>query len=63
MRLKKLVEDLKPIAKKFTIDNVDHIRKESMKPFNSCFLNLFNQAIFSKNPFFKKKKNIVFVTG
>ncbi|MFL0267939.1 DUF2971 domain-containing protein [Candidatus Clostridium radicumherbarum] len=51
-----LIKDLKPIAKKYTIDCVDKIRQESMKPFNSCFLKLFNKAIFIKNPFFKEEK-------
>jgi len=51
-----LIEDLKPIAKTFIIDNVDDIRQQSMKPFNKCFLDLFNKAIFIKNPFFKEEK-------
>lgn len=51
-----LIEDLKPIAKKFTIDSVDDIRQQSMEPFNKCFLNLFNKAIFIKNPFFREEK-------
>lgn len=51
-----LIKDLKPIAKNFNIDSIDDIRRQSMKPFNRCFLNLFNKAIFIKNPFFKEEK-------
>lgn len=52
---RQLIEELKLIAKKHSINDIDLIKQKSIAPFNRCFLNLFNQAIFIKSPFFREE--------